>query len=221
MALFATLALGFVPAGADAAARDLAATHAYIQASYRLAQASVSHIDAALAKIQRLNSKLARECPHAAAGSPQNDASQPVSGLVVVAEWSIAFGTNARPINTFANTVKRLHWSNHATTRLAQRYATSLHEMATLPTPNLCQTIATWKASGFQAPPAGVESLVRHAEAIELNKVPKRMLAPFARGTDTSTLARTERLQAEIAEAEFVHGVHDTFQLLDTLALNE
>jgi hypothetical protein len=221
LTLLAGLVLTIAPAQATAAPLDLAATHAYIQASHKLAQASVSRINPAQAKIVRLNGKLAGECPRIGAGSPQNDASQPVSGLVVVAEWSIAYGTNAGPIRTFANTVTRLHWSSQSTTRIAKRYATSLHEMATLPMPDLCQVIRTWKASGFQVLPAGVDSLLKHAEAIELNKVPPRLLAPFERGADASTLAQTERLQAKIAEAEFVNGVHDTFQMLDTLALNE
>ena len=218
--LLAAVVLGAAPAHAAAAPLDVAATHAYILAGNRLARAGVSHINSAQAKIERLNSKLAHECPHAAAGSPQNDASQPLSGLVVVAEWSIAFGSNAEPINTFLKTTTRLRWSSRAITRIAHRYATSLHEMATLPMPDLCQVIRTWKAAGFQAPPAGVESLVQHAEAIELNKVPPRMLAPYERGNDASTLAQTERLQYRIAEAEFVHGMHDTFQIFDTLALN-
>src|SRR5438067_13909958 len=148
MALLAIVAVGFAPAQAAAAPRDLAATHAYIQASYRLAQASVRRIDAAQAKIERLNGRLVRECPQAAAGSPQSDSSQPVSGLVVVALWSIAYGTNAGPIQTFVQATRGLQWSSQAITRAARRYATSLHEMATLPMPNLCQAIAAWKASG-------------------------------------------------------------------------
>jgi hypothetical protein len=218
--ILAALVLGAAPATAAATPADVAATHTYILASQRLAQAGVSRVNAAQAKIERFNSKLARECPRAAAGSPQNDASQPMSGLVVVAEWSIAFGTNAGPINSFLQTTSRLRWSSPTLTRLAHRYATSLHEMATLPMPNLCQVIGTWKAGGFLTPPAGVLSLVRHAEAIELNKVPTRMLAPYERGSDASTLAQAERLQYKIAEAEFVHGMHDTFQIFDTLALN-
>jgi len=219
--LLATLAVGFAPTQAAAAPRDLTATHAYIQASYRLARASVSRIDPAQAKIERLNGRLAHECLHAGAGSLQNDASQPVSGLAVVALWSIAYGVNAGPIHAFQEATQRLQWTNPAITRAARRYATSLSEMAALPMPNLCQVIAAWKASGFQVVPPSATNLVRHAEAIELNKVPRRMLAPFERGTDASIFARTLRLQAKIAEAEFVNGVHDTFQLLDTLALNE
>jgi hypothetical protein len=220
-ALLAGLMLALVPAHAVAAPRDVAATHAYIQAAYKLARASVANIRVAQARIERLNGRLARECPHAAEASPQNDASQPVSGLVVVAEWSIAFGTNAGPINAFVTATKRLRWSSAGTTRIAQRYGRSLHEMAALPMPNLCQVIATWKAGGFQAPPAGVVPLVQHTESIELNRVPSRLLAPFARGADAGILARTDRLQAKIAEAEFVDGVHDTFQLLDTLSLHQ
>jgi hypothetical protein len=220
-AILAAIVIGSLPAQAAAAPQDLAATHTYIRAGYKLARASLARIDIAQAKIERLNGRLAHECPHAAQGSPQNDASQPVSGLVVVAEWSIAFGASAGPINAFFQTTKGLRWSKGSITRIARRYGRSLHEMATLPMPDLCRVIAAWKAGGFQAPPPGVIGLVQHAEAIELTRVPARLLAPFAHGADASLLARTEHLQAKIAEAEFVNGVHDTFQLLDTLSLNE
>jgi hypothetical protein len=219
--LTTALALGGAPAAAAGAPQDVSATHAYIQASHRLLQLSVSSIPPSLAKIGRLNSRLARECPLAAAGSPQNDASQPVSGLVVVAEWSIAYGNDAGPINAFLHATNRLRWANNTITRTAHHYAQSLHEMATLPEPNLCQVIAAWKASSFQVVPAGVDDLVRHAEVIQLVPVPARLLAPFERAGDARLLADTGRLEGKVAEAESVDGVRDTFQLLETLALNE
>ena len=219
--LLSALALGIAAAPAGAASGDLAATHAYIQANYRLAQTSVGLINTAQAKIERLNTNLAHQCPHEGLGSLQNEASQPVTGLVVVALWSLAYGTAAAPIRTFAETVKGLHWSNSAITRAANGYAKSLREMSALPVPDLCQVVRSWKASGFQVVPPGVVAMVQHAESIELTPLPARMLAPFVRGSDAGTRARTSKLEEKLAKAEFVHGVHDLFQVLATLGLQE
>ena len=215
------LAFALAPARASAAPRDLAASHAYIQANYALAHASVARLAAVQAKIERLNGSLERDCPRIGSGSPENEASQPVSHAVVAALWSLAYGADAGPIRTFVGTAKRLHWSNPAITHIAQRYAASLHELATLPLPNLCDTVRSWKASGFQVIPPATVSLVQRVEAIELTRIPPRLLAPYERGPDRSILARTMRLETRLEENEFVVGQTDWIQLLGTLGLNE
>jgi hypothetical protein len=218
--LFATLALGLMPAQALATPQDIAATHAYIQANYALARASVARIGVAQAKIERLNGQLARECPREGAGSPENEASQPVPHEVVVALWSIAYGINAGPIRTFINATKRLRWSDRRLTNIAESYARSLHEMATLPLPDLCADVRAWKASGFQLAPAATARLVLRVEAIELKTIPPRLLVRYERGADSGTLARTARLETKLEETEIIIGQNDWQQLLGTLALN-
>jgi hypothetical protein len=219
--LVVALAFGLVPAQAVAAPEDLAATHAYIQANYALAHASVARIAAAQAKIERLNGSLERDCPQIGSGSPENEASQPVSHEVVAALWSLAYGADAGPIRTFVETVKRLRWSNPATTHTAELYARNLHELAAVPLPNLCDTVRSWKASGFQVIPPEAVSLVQRVEAIELTPTPSRLLAPYERGSDRSVLARTMRLETRLEENEFVVGQSDWIQLLETLGLNQ
>src|SRR5438132_5416415 len=123
---------------AIASASDVTATHTYIQANYALARAGVAKINAAQAKIDAFNGKLESECPRAGAGSPVTEVSEPMSGEVAAALWSLSYGTSAGPIRAFGNAVKPLRWSNPRITRIAHAYATSLHEMATLPLPDLC-----------------------------------------------------------------------------------
>jgi len=221
LTIFVVLALGLVPAPAIAAPQDIAATHAYIQANHALAQASVSRIGAAQAKIERFNAKLASECPRVGIGSPQDEASQPVSYEVTVALWSIADGTDAGPIRAFLGAAGRLHWGNHSIDRIAETYARSLHELATLPLPDLCQDVRSWKASGFQIIPAASLSLVHRVEAIELNPIPPRLLAPYERGADASILTSTTHLEKRLEENEFLDGQNDWIQVLQTLGLNE
>jgi hypothetical protein len=218
--LFAALALGLMPAQALATPQDIAATHAYIQANYALARASVARIGVGQAKIERLNGQLARECPREGAGSPENEASQPVPHEVVVALWSIAYGTDAGPIRAFINATKRLRWSDRRLTNIAESYARSLYEMATLPLPDLCGDVRAWKASGFQLVPAATARLVQRVEAIELKTIPPRLLARYERGADSGTLAGTARLETKLEETEIIIGQNDWQQLLGTLALN-
>src|ERR1700682_1731812 len=94
----ALLALALAPATARASSQDVPATHAYIQANYALARAGVARIRTGAANIQTLNRKLAGECLHAGAGSPENELAQPMSYEVAVALWAVSYGTAAAPI---------------------------------------------------------------------------------------------------------------------------
>jgi hypothetical protein len=213
------LALGLAPAQAIAAPADVAATHAYIQANYALARASVALIGPVQAKVERVNSSLAHECPRAGIGTPEVEASQPMSYEVAAALWSVAYGTAAGPIRTFVAATARLHWSNHAITRAAASYARNLREFSALPLPNLCADVRSWTASAFQVVPAATLSIDRRAEAIELNTVAPRLLRPYESGNDASVLARTMQLETKIEENEFNLGQNDWIQLLHTLGL--
>jgi hypothetical protein len=221
LTLLAVLALCLAPAQAIASPQDLAATHAYIQADYARARTGVARLGTVHANIQRLNVKLASECPGVGAGSLQDDASQTVTAEVVAALWSVAFGTNVGPIRSFAATVGRLRWSNPTITRLAHRYASGLRELATLPLPDLCGEVRAWKATGFGTLPPAMVSLVRRVEAIEPTPIPPRLLAPYERGADAGLLSRATRLQLSLEEFEFTTGLDDLFRVLGTLGLHE
>lgn len=215
----AVLALLLAPSGASASQQDIAATHAYINANFTLSRAGVARIGTMKARVEDLNRKLNAECPLVGKGTPETGFSQPMSYEVAVALWSVAYGTNAGPIRTFANAVRPLRWSNRRITRLAQSYATSLTAMATLPLPDLCTDVRAWTASGFQVIPANVARLDSRAEAIELNPVPTKLLAPYERGADTGVATTTRRLEVKLAENEFVFGQDSWLKVLTTLGL--
>lgn len=217
----AIIALALLPATASASARDVAATHAYIQANYALERASAALIPATATRIQAYNAKLASECPHAGNGSPEDEASQPMSYEVAVALWAVSYGTSAGPIRKFAAAVKPLRWSSARITRVAHRYATELSELATLPVPDLCADVRAWTASGFQTIPADVAALDRRLEAIEPENVPASLLAPFVQGSDASTVVRARKLEVRLAENEFMVGQDDWLEVLETLGLRE
>jgi hypothetical protein len=221
VALALTTGLALAPARALAAPADVTATHAYIQANAALARTSVARISTGQAKIERLIGDYARKCPAAGAGSPQDENTGFFTYEVGIALWSVAYGTNAGPIRTFSNTVKRLRWSNGAITRAAQRYASSLQALANLALPPLCEDVRSWRASGYRVVPPATVSLVRRVEAIELLPLPQRVLAPYERGSDTSTFAQTLRLEKRLEERESNPGEHDLLKVLDTLTLQE
>jgi hypothetical protein len=218
--LIAALLLAAAPATASAGSVDVAATHAYIRANYALARASVARIKLAQARVKALNGRLGRECPQVGAGSPENEASQPMSYEVVVALWSVSYGAAAGPIHAFWKTVKRLRWSSPKVTRIARRYASDLHELATLPLPDLCGDVRAWSATGFQTVPDNVLKLTRRVEAIEPEPVPQRLLARYEQPADRSVVRRTEGLEEKLTNAETVLGWDDWELVLGTLGLN-
>jgi hypothetical protein len=213
--------MGLAPAGAGAATRDLASTHAYVLANYRLAQESQARTGAGQAAIVRANRKLAQECPNVGAGSPQNGESQKMSYEVVGALWSIAYGTVAGPIEAFARAVAPLRWSNPGLTRRAREYAKSLHELAVLPLPDLCRDVREWSASGYRTIPAQTVSFDAHAESIEPHVVPERLLAPYLRPADRGVVQSTMRLENKLKDTETVTGFDDWDLLLGTLGVNQ
>jgi hypothetical protein len=213
------LTLASVPPAASAS--DVSATHAYVQANYALTRASVANIPAAQAATQTLNRKIAGECPGAGAGAPISAVTTPMSYEVAAALWSVSYGTSAGPIRKFVAAVKPLRWSNARITRIARRYADSLHAMATLPLPELCADVRAFTASHFQVVPARVTQIDQRAEAIELEPIPDKLLAPFERGGDAALAARTRGLETKLAESEFMKGQDDLIQLTGTLGLPE
>jgi hypothetical protein len=221
LGVIAAFGLCLAPASVLAAPQDVASTHAYIQAYSALTRARAAKFGAIQAKVDQLNSRLARECPLIGTGSLQDEASQRVTAEVAAALWSIEYGTDAGPIRTFVNAVKRLRFSNRAITRVAQKYANDLRVLSTIPLPNLCGDVGTWKANGFQTLPATTVAIDDRVEGIEPKPLSQQLLAPYERGSDASLMAQAVRQQLSLEEREFTTGLHDLLKVLATLALNE
>jgi hypothetical protein len=213
-----TLIVAIAPP-AMASSQDVAATHKAIVAGYALARAGVATINVAQSKIESFNRKLARECPGVGSGTPETEASQPMSYEVAVALWSIAYGSAAGPIKTFARAVSPLRWTNARINRVAHTLIASLTGLATIPLPDLCADVRAWTASGFTTIPRQVVALDRRVEPLELPEIPWRLVAPYVRGGDAGLVAYIKRAERKIAEAEFVLGQNDWYQVLGTLGL--
>src|SRR5436305_14870288 len=130
-----TVTFAAAPSPAIASPRDFAATHRAIVAGYALARAGVATIRVARSKIESFNRKLAAECPGVGTGTPENEASQPMSYEVAVALWSIGYGSAAGPIKTFAKARRPLRWSNARINQVARTLVAHLTALPTIPPP--------------------------------------------------------------------------------------
>ena len=208
-----------LPAQALAGSRDVQSTHAGIAAAYALAKASVAAIPVAQAKVQSYNRRLASECPNAGAGTPETEASEPMSKEVAAALWSIEYGSTAAPIKTFARAIKPLHWSNGGFNRAVHEYAASLIGLATLTLPDLCSDVRAWKAGGFTTVPRDVVELDEHVEPLQLPRIPWGLVAPYVHGHDASLVKYIKAAELKTAEAEFMLGQKDWYQVIETVGL--
>jgi hypothetical protein len=212
---------GLVPASAAASQRDVASTHAYLEANYAVLHSVVSGWPADEAKIKALDQKLHSECPSAGAGSPQSEEAQKLSTEVVGALWATVYEANAKAIQRFVKTVGSLRWSNAAIAHGVRHYTQGLHEMIALQVPNLCGDVRSWGAAGFKAAPARTVQFDRHVEAIEVKEPSQRLLAPYEQASDKSLAARVVHLANRYGELEFSRGQSDWNMLLEVLALNQ
>jgi len=219
--LIAVLAVALAPATADAASRDVASTHTYLTASYRVLHAAVTTWSSVEASIHRLDLQFHAECPDVGAGSPQNEEEQKLSYEAAGALWATGYHTDAAIVRAYVNTLNRLTWSNPQITRDAHRLARGLQEMTALQVPNICADIRAWSAGGFGAMPSDVEPYDQHVEAIEIHEIPQSLLVPYVQPADNGLRKRVEHLATRFEELEFMRGQADWIALLEVVGLNE
>jgi len=219
IAPIAVLALAAAPTPALASAQNAASTHTAIAAAYALARVSVAAIPVAQGKIQSYKRKLAGECPNAGAGTPETEASEPMSKEVAAALWSIEYGSTAGPIKTFQKALRSLHWTNARFDRAVHNYAANLTGLATIPLPNLCSDVRAWKAGGFTTVPKDVIEIDERVEPLQLPSIPWGLVAPYVHGHDASLVTYIKGVELKTAEAEFMLGQKDWYQVIETVGL--
>jgi hypothetical protein len=215
------LAVAFAPATADATSRDVASTHTYLQASYKLLHAAVSTWSRVEASIHSLDLRFHAECPHVGAGSPQNEEDQKLSYEVAGALWATGYHTDAAIVHSYVSTVNRLTWSNPQITRDARRLTRGLQEMTELQVPNICADVRAWGANDFGAVPAGVKQYDEHVEAIDIHEIPQHLLVPYVQPADDALRKRVEHVATKFEELEFMRGQTNWIALLEVLGVNE
>ena len=61
--------------------------------------------------------------------------------------------------------------------------------------------------------------LDRHVEPLDLPEIPWKLVTPFMRGSDASLVAYIKRAERKVAEAEFMLGQKDWYQVCETVGL--
>jgi len=217
----ALAALAASPASALAGPADVTATRSYIQANYTLVQGGKARIPRAEAATRNLLAQVRRECPLAAAGSPQDHDSEQLSDEVVGALVVASMHTGTAGIHTFVGTVQRLHWSNAGLTRTIHGYAGHLKTISTLASPDLCADVKAWVASGYQTLPA---STVRFDEAytpawVPIGELPAS-LNPYERPEEKGLIHRSNLLELQVGEFE-ARAVETYAEVLDAMELKQ
>jgi hypothetical protein len=146
------------PASASASGANLAATQAYVQANYALVRYFTSHIPAARAEISSVLAGVRRECPRAAAASPEDVDSEQLSNEVIGTMVTTVVQHNLAPIRAAIRATAHLRWSNGALTGAIQAYTAKGKTLSSLTVPHLCADVKAWAASDFQALPASTAS---------------------------------------------------------------
>lgn len=156
----AAASFGIAPAGASAAAGNAAATASYVQANYALVRVARSNLATAEAEPLHVLARVQRECPLAAAHSPQDAESTQVSNEIIGALVIAASQPDLQAIRAFVASVSRLRWSSGALTNAVHTYASHLRTLIGLPAPNLCGEVKAWAANGFHTLPASTVAFV-------------------------------------------------------------
>jgi hypothetical protein len=219
LALLAAMALG--PAGALAGQGDIATTRTYLQANYRLVQLTAAKIRPIEATLRGVRSQVLRECPRAAAGSPQDAASEQLSNEVIGAMVTASVHlVEARPSREYVRTAQRLSWSNPALTRAVRAYANKALGLVALAPPKLCADVKSWAASGFRTLPASTASFAPHFISVWIapGELPPA-LARYETPAERPLLRRTERLEKQFTEMEAHAGVQTWGEIMDGLGL--
>jgi hypothetical protein len=204
-ALLATLAVvALSPAHALAGSSDVGSTRAYIQANYRLVQATASKIVPIESTLRSVRSRILRECPMAAAGSPQDTRSEQLSNEVIGAMVTGAVHLVELPATrAFVRVAESLKWSDRALTSAVHAYVGKARGLAALAPPKLCSDVESWAAGGFRTlPPSTVVFAPRFMSLwIAPGELPAA-LARYETAEERPLLRRTNQLEKEFTEME-------------------
>ncbi len=202
-AIAATAGPAIMPASALADAADAAATQTYLQANYALVRYFSSHIPAARAELSSVLAGVRRECPNAAAGSPENVDSEQLSNEVIGTMVTTVIQHNLAPIRTAIRATDHLRWSSGALTRAIQAYVAKGKALTSLAVPHLCADVKAWVAGDFEALPASTASFAPRFMSVWVapGYLPAA-LSPYETAEDRTLAHRTAQLEEQWTEFE-------------------
>lgn len=214
------MAIALVPAPALATSGNAAATDAYVRANYALVSSAHAKIGVAEAILQALLRRVRKECPRAAAGSPQNTDSEQLTFELVGEMRLAATRPNAGAVGSFVRTVAKLRWSNAKLDNAVRSYAAQLRRQSLSAIPDVCAEVRAWTASGFQTLPEGTRRFNRALpEYVAMGMLPTPLIAPYVTPAQRGLLQRTRHFEEDISEVE-AFAVETWGSIMDALGLN-
>jgi hypothetical protein len=214
----ALLLAALVPATARAS--DGSTTEAYLRANYALVSAGHAHLGASIAAYKGVLSTVKRNCPHAAAESPQDRESTELSNEVI-GTMVLSAGRSDRPaIQAYLRAVRGLRWSSASVTRAVASYASMLRKLYGLPVPDLCGDVKAWAAGHFKSTAPSTVSFVKvfYPNWVALGLIPSG-LSRFESGSARTLARRAERFEYEITNVEAT-AVETWGDIMDELLLS-
>ena len=198
----AGLGLALAPVRA-LAARDQAATKAYIHADYRLIHAASSKIPLGEATLHGMLLRVRRECPLVAVRAPHDGQTTELENEVIGAMATTLIALDRSAGNAFVSATRRLRWSDPKLTRTVHRYVQDVRTLLTLPQPSVCSDFESWASSGFMTLPAATLSFTpRFMRAwVVVGNLPSRLVRS-ATPDEHPLVARTQRLEKRFADFE-------------------
>ena len=167
MACTATAALARV------SAKDAAATHAYLEARIVLKRAQTRSQAAYLGAIDALAARVTAECPGVLVGAPPHVRGEKTNRSEVEASQELATATLGagealeHPADVrFADSVRRLRWSNRRLTLLLRSLAIEQAEQSAIAPAPLCADMKFWVASGYTATSLATKRFLHRLEVV-------------------------------------------------------
>jgi len=182
---------------------DATATHLYIQANYALVKAARARLRTLEDGPLKVLAQVKRECPLAAAGSPQDPESTQMSNEIIGAMVISAVKPDLAPIRAFLAAVAGLHWSSHSLERTLRTYIADVRTLAGLAPPPICADLRAWVADGFTAlPPSTVRfDRVFVPAWVALGLLPPALVSQ-ASAADRSLVQRSNQLESQLTDGE-------------------
>lgn len=213
-------ALAAMPPAALAGSGNAAATQAYVQANYALVRVADAHLAISEAGPLHVLAQVQRECPQAAAHSPQDPESTQMSDEVIGAMVISAAPPDLQAIRTFIGAVSHLSWSNRALTNAVRAYVGNLKTFLSLSAPDLCGDVKAWAASGFHTLPASTVAFVAKFMPawVALGYLPAQ-LTRYGSSSAKALARRANQLEAKLTDGE-ARAVEHWGEIMNTLLVN-
>jgi hypothetical protein len=216
----AALATAAIALGATAAWASAAGAGAYLQADLKLVSAAAARIPRGESILSGLLAQVRRECPHAAAGSPQDSDSTELSNEVIGTMVISAIRPILPQIHTYLGAVVHLQVGAGSVQRELRSYVTRLRAMAGLTVPALCADVRSWAAGGYRTLSAATTSFSpRFLGAWVAVGVLPAGLSRTEGSAERALAARAGALESALADFE-ARAVETWGEIMSALELN-